>query len=444
MPEHEFELYLSLLSRFLRLQPAQRDEIADELRDHLEERLEALAARGLSREEAIRTALDEFGDAAELAQHFTYAAHIRQRRLIMRVTFGTVAALAATLLVATAFWPESPQAPAPRLAVAQAQSKAPAPASAAKKPAAEASFTAEDEEKTAVETKLSKRIGKLDFEDTPLNEALEFLSEAIDVDILFINRQALTENGVQTDGPVNLQIKRANLTARVALDLVLEPLKLSYTIRDGLIMVTTAAEANQIQVYNVRDLLPNLMLPQTTGMPGMGTGPGTLSGMAASGRVAILRFAQAGPAAGGIGGGGFIGPGGGMAAPGGMPPGMGGAGAMGGGGPAVVRESNSLAEVIAMTIDPASWDGDGGNGSIVQYQELLVVKNSQTVHGKIKALLEMMRTSARNPPAGGAGPAVGGLPIVPPAGGSVPGTPAGVPGATPAVPTFKPAAPAGR
>jgi len=47
------------------------------------------------------------------------------------------------------------------------------------------------------------------------------------------------------------------------------------------------------------------------------------------------------------------------------------------------------------TIDRESWDANGGNGSIVQYHELLVVKNSQTVHGKIKsAVWEMMRASA--------------------------------------------------
>ena len=119
MSEREFELYLSLLSRFLRLKPAQRDEIADELRDHLEQRLEELAARGMSHHEAIRMALDEFGDAAALAKHFTHATHIRRRRLIMRCTLGTVAALAASLLVATAFWPANPQNPIANKAQAQ-------------------------------------------------------------------------------------------------------------------------------------------------------------------------------------------------------------------------------------------------------------------------------------------------------------------------------------
>ena len=95
MSEKDFELYLSLLSRFLRLKPGQRDEISDELRDHLEQRLDELTQQGHSREEAIRKALDEFGDAASLADHFTHIAHRRKRRLIMRCTLGSVGALSA-------------------------------------------------------------------------------------------------------------------------------------------------------------------------------------------------------------------------------------------------------------------------------------------------------------------------------------------------------------
>jgi Bacterial type II/III secretion system short domain len=121
MPEHDFELYLSLLTRFLRISPAQRDSIADELRDHLEQRLGELEAQGLSREAAIRAALEEFGDAADLANHFTSLARIRKRRLIMRLTFGSAVALAALVLISTAFWPESPNAPIPQFVEAQLQ-----------------------------------------------------------------------------------------------------------------------------------------------------------------------------------------------------------------------------------------------------------------------------------------------------------------------------------
>lgn len=369
MPEQDFELYLSLLSRFLRLKTPQRAEIADELRDHLEARLEELAARGMARDEAIKAALEEFGDAAELAHHFTHVAQVRNRRLIMRFTFGTALALSFALVVATAFWPAGPQAPAPTRAIAQAPST---PVSGDSRASA---IPVQEDDKGAVEAKLSKRIGKLEFDNVPLSEVLEFLSDLIDVDIL-VNRAVAEEAGIDPNLPVQLQVKRANLSARTALDLVLEPHKLSYTVRDGLIMVTTAAAANQIQVYNIRDLIGQVPVNAQGGaspaMMGMSKGPGR-PGMMGSG-MAGMAMAMGGPVAG----------------TGGIDVAAGG---MGGGGP-VVRETESLADVIAVTIDPTSWDSAGGTGSIVQYHELLVVKNSQTVHGKIKSLLEMMRISA--------------------------------------------------
>lgn len=136
MPEEEFELYLSLLSRFLRLKAGQREEIATELRDHLEERLSDLMEQGVTREAAIQAAIDEFGGAAALAQHFTLAAQIRKRRMIMRFTLGGVAALAVGFLVVTAFWPETHNPPAPAVATAGPQPKV--VAAGASEPAADA------------------------------------------------------------------------------------------------------------------------------------------------------------------------------------------------------------------------------------------------------------------------------------------------------------------
>ena len=48
MSEREFEHYLSLLGSLLRLRGGQRAEIAEELRQHLDERLADLQAAGLS------------------------------------------------------------------------------------------------------------------------------------------------------------------------------------------------------------------------------------------------------------------------------------------------------------------------------------------------------------------------------------------------------------
>jgi hypothetical protein len=396
MPEQDFELYLSLLSRFLRLKPAQRDEIADELRDHLEERLEELSAQGLSRAEAIKAALDEFGDAAELAHHFTHVAHIRRRRKIMRYTFGTVAALAASLLVTAAFWPESPQAPSPQNAVAQGSGRPREPV----KPSG-ISVAEEDNGTSAVEAKLAKTVGTIEFIELPISDALEYLSEKIDVDILIDSAEAESANAV------NLKVKRAKLSARVALDLVLEPLGFGYTIRDGLIKVTTAAQANQIQVYNVRDLV---MQPQadSASAPGMMGSAPMMSGMRRGGGMGMGGGMPSKMGPGGSGG-----P---AAGAGAMMGGMG--GGMGGFSGPIVRHTESLAEVVATTIDPDSWDSQGGNGSVVQYHDLLVVKNSQTVHGKIKALLEMMRASARSEPGAAALPGAGGPSPAGPAGTS--------------------------
>src|SRR5579859_4000421 len=105
MSEQEFELYLKLLSRCLNLTAAQREQISDELRDHLAERLEELARAGVPREKAVMQALDEFGDAAVLAGHFTSIARLKRRRLIMRLSLGSVAVLASAILIAIAFWP---------------------------------------------------------------------------------------------------------------------------------------------------------------------------------------------------------------------------------------------------------------------------------------------------------------------------------------------------
>ena len=393
MAEQDFELYLSLLSRFLRLKAAQRQEIADELRDHLEERLGELTARGLSREAAIREALEEFGDAAELANHFTQVSRTRKRRMIMRLTFGTAALLAASLLIATAFWPQARDAAAPGQAVAQGFGNPPfrggGPAVAV-----------EEDSKQAIEAKLSKRIGKLEFESVPLAEVIEKLGDQIEIDILF-DRAAISEEGLAIDSPVDLQVRRANVSARGALELVLEPFQLNYTIRDGVIMITTTAKANQIQVYNVQDLLQQ----------GGAAGPAGAMMSGGSGGGGFFQVqAEGGDAAAGAPG-----------MPGAMPPGMGGMGGFGGRGGGGMRAfggrvTNSLADLIATTIDPASWDLAGGNGSIMQYDDLLVVKNSQAVHGKIKALLEMMRSARRLGAAaapGAGGPAARGAPIGP-------------------------------
>ena len=67
MSQQEFETYLALLTRLLKVPPAQREDLAEEFRAHLEDRLEELLASGMEQDQAVRQAVGEFGDAAVLA-----------------------------------------------------------------------------------------------------------------------------------------------------------------------------------------------------------------------------------------------------------------------------------------------------------------------------------------------------------------------------------------
>src|SRR5436305_6901939 len=83
MSDREFEEYLTLLAGLLRLDAKQRGEIGDELRSHLEDRLDELMTRGVSREDAVKQALAEFGDAAGLVGQFLAVQRNRKRRWLM-------------------------------------------------------------------------------------------------------------------------------------------------------------------------------------------------------------------------------------------------------------------------------------------------------------------------------------------------------------------------
>jgi len=67
-------------------------------------------------------------------------------------------------------------------------------------------------------------------------------------------------------------------------------------------------------------------------------------------------------------------------------------------GPVVVyRQSpgEALSSVITSTVQPESWDTNGGYGSIEEFNGLLVVRTAQNVHREIEQLLKMMREVAK-------------------------------------------------
>jgi hypothetical protein len=119
MSDREFERYLAILGGLLRLSTNRREEIAAELRDHLEARLDDLLAQGVSRHQAIISALEEFGDAAGLAGEFLEVFRRQRRRWVMKMTVSSIAVCVAVCFSILALWPDNQIAPRMAQAVAQ-------------------------------------------------------------------------------------------------------------------------------------------------------------------------------------------------------------------------------------------------------------------------------------------------------------------------------------
>lgn len=97
--------------------------------------------------------------------------------------------------------------------------------------------------------------GKWNYTDNPLDEAMKQVGQRFNINI-WIDKEALTAEGIAADQPVNLVLPDASLAT--GLELILEPLYLTYVIQDEVLTITTqqkADEARTTRVYPVRDLL---------------------------------------------------------------------------------------------------------------------------------------------------------------------------------------------
>jgi hypothetical protein len=386
MDNREFENYLTLLSSLLQIRGEQREAIARELQAHLEDRLDDLLARGMDRDDAVKLALSEFGDAAGLAANFSLLVRNRRRRWLVKLTSFSTAALVLLALGVIAIWPEHRPGPAPARAVAQNQGgqkdKGGSPPGLPGGAPAAAAIGGEN----TLSEKLSQRL-TAEFIDTPLKDVLQFLSEQSNVQI-FLNRKMIENEGLSLDDPVTINLKNVRLD--MLLDLALEQASsnsLAYVERDGILIVSTQANlegASEVRVYNCRDLLSD--------------GFKNDAGKAAAG---ITGEGIPGIPGGGLGGAMPAG----AAAPGlvGGPPGMGGGygggmGGMGGGEMAPLTESQqraeSLKQLIQTAVKPASWSEVGGIGTISEYNGLIVINHDAKTHKQVENVLRMLREAA--------------------------------------------------
>jgi hypothetical protein len=343
MSQQEFDTYLALLCRLLRIAPQQREQVAEEFRAHMEDRLEDLLAAGLSREVAIQTAIGEFCDAAGLAAQLLKIQQGRRKRWIMRISVASVLGVAIAGLLCLALLPEQQQLPV--IAKAQAQQ-------GAEKPTAATAETPEE----GIEKALAKPVD-LDVNDQPLKDVVHIIQEMSKIPVI-VEVKKLEEAAINVDAPVTFHIQGISL--RSALRLMLREVGLTYVVADEVIQITTREDADsrqEIRVYDCRELLD---LPETKSGPL---------------KEVVKRSA-----------GGFGGPNppaspSGSAAP---PP------------PAPLQRNlpGDLVGVIMSTVTPDSWDDVGGPANAREYKGMLVVLQTSENHEKVEKLLNLMHSTA--------------------------------------------------
>lgn len=158
---------------------------------------------------------------------------------------------------------------------------------------------------------------KVEFADTPLADAIDYLGKQLDINIL-LDAKGLADAAVDPAVPVTLSLRKP-VSFEATLWLVLEPFDLTFTVQDEVIKITSKEKADEIlttKVYSVGDLLDR------------------------------------GPRRG---------------------------------------FTDNLISTITGTIQPDSWEDNGGPGSIHRMASTLVIAQKYDVHREIQELIAMLR-----------------------------------------------------
>ncbi len=262
------------------------------------------------------------------------------------------------------------------------------------------------EREIEIERKLKTPVS-LKFRNRPLQEVIDQLGKLTAVN-LHLDPKGMEEEGITSDTPVTIDLTQ-DISLRSALNLILEPMHLSYVIKDEVLKITSEqlrdGEVYTV-TYNVADLvtpIPNFLPNGRTGlaaaimdgynmtgaaggMGGMASAPATAlvagrdgaSGTALMNPALLAQMNQLMP--GGMGTrSGF-----GQSAP------LGGPGGMGHG---VQPDFDPLIDLITSTIKPQTWDEVGGPGTVSKFSNnlSLVISQTEEVHQAIADLLEQLR-----------------------------------------------------
>ncbi len=239
------------------------------------------------------------------------------------------------------------------------------------------------------------------YDSMALADVVQSLSELTGVNI-YLDPRGLGQEGVRSDTPVSLDLGQ-EISLDSALNLILEPLHLTYVIKNEVLKVTSEQLRDgdlEPRVYNVADLvvpIPNFVPTNNMGLQGLindayealpnvrrvGGGPmayvpgqAALDGLPAADPNVLQQPLGSGiPNTGGAG----------------TPPLSAGPGGLGG---AAAADFDSLIDLIVSTVEHDSWMENGtGDGEIQPFPNnlSLVISQTQRVHEQIADLLEQLR-----------------------------------------------------
>jgi general secretion pathway protein D len=246
----------------------------------------------------------------------------------------------------------------------------------------------------------------LRYQDMPLTQVIGNLSQLTNINI-HLDPRGLGQEGVGSDTPVTINLSK-EISLKSALNLILEPLHLTYVIHDEVLKVTSEqlrdGELYTVP-YNVADLvtpIPNFVPSSNIGLQGlindsMAAARRGSFGMGASGPAVLVNERGKKPVLGPngevlaqqLGSTPAPAPGNGLASStvpiGSGPGGMGGA---------ANADFDSLIDLITSTVAQDTWAENGGGQAEVRpfpTNLSLVISQTQAVHEQIADLLSQLR-----------------------------------------------------
>jgi len=249
-----------------------------------------------------------------------------------------------------------------------------------------------------IQKKLEKPV-KPTYRDQPLAVVIDALAKQADVAI-HIDMVGLDEEAIRSDTPVTLTLDQP-ISLKSALKLLLEPLHLGYVVKDEVLKVTSPRLIKG-EVYAVSYPVADLVLPipnfTSDGLGITGALRDGYSQVTARNNLAV----QVGPPPAGVAPGARAGGGSALDAAS--------LAQLGTGGPPVTGSTPSipfgppqpggnlanfqpLIDLITSTVQPTTWDAQGGPGAVRQFDTSLslVVSQTQEVHEEIENLLKQLR-----------------------------------------------------